>query len=524
MNIRHSLSKLNYRLWIKNNEPNKKELKTQRNYKFQYEPKISLIVPMYNTKEKYLKELTDSLINQTYKNWELCLADGSNEKYEYVEKLVSQDKRIKYKFLNQNRGISENSNEALKLATGDYIALLDHDDLLPVFSLYEIVKTINKNKDVELIYTDEDKIQEDKQKRMLPHFKQDYAPDTLLSYNYICHFSIIKKSLIEKLGGFRKEFDGSQDYDLILRATEEANQIVHIPKVLYHWRINENSVALSSETKLYAYEAAKKAISEHLKRINVKAKVEDTDSKGIYKINYEVIGNPKVSIIIQNTDNKKNLQKCINSITEKTTFSNYEIIMVENNKDINVTGDYIILLSNTIEIITPNWIEIMLGNCQKEDVGIVGAKILYGNQKIRHVGICLDTNKTVRYVNRGMNANNPGYMSRNIISQNYNCVSSEMLMISKKDYEDVGGLDERFNYYSDVDLCLKIRKKGKLVVMNPFACGYYFGTEKDSKSKADARKLKNKWKEFFAKEDEYFNVNFRQNTEIIRIRNTRVKW
>ena len=277
--------------------------------------KISVIVPMYNTKERYLRELIDSLIKQTYSNWELCLADGSDEKNEYVEKLITQDKRIKYKFLNENKGISENSNEAIKLATGEYLALLDHDDILPAFSLYEIVKVINKNREAEFIYTDEDKILENKENRLGPHFKQDFAPDTLMSYNYICHFSIFKKELVEKLGGFRKEFDGSQDYDLIFRATEQANQIVHIPKVLYHWRMNENSVALSSDAKPYAYEAAKRVIAAHLKRIGVKGKVEDSSILGIYKVKYEVQGNPKVSIIIPNKDYIGTLKVCLKSLS-----------------------------------------------------------------------------------------------------------------------------------------------------------------------------------------------------------------
>lgn len=559
----------NYKLWIKNNEPNEEELEKQRNKKFEYEPKISVIVPMYNTKEKYLKELLDSLINQTYTNWELCLADGSEEKKEYVEPLIMQDKRIKYKFLNANKGISENSNEALKLATGDYIALLDHDDILPIFSLYEIVKVINNNKEAEFIYTDEDKLLEEKENRIGPHFKQDFAPDTLMSYNYICHFSIFKKSLMEKLGGFRKEFDGSQDYDLIFRAVEQANQIIHIPKILYHWRMNADSVALSSEAKPYAYEAAKKAIASHLERTGVKAKVEDAQIIGLYKINYEVIGKPKVSIIILNKDHKKDLKRCIDSIINNTTYSNYEIIIVENNsttKEIfkyyeelkknekikiinykekgfnysklnnfgvkNATGDYIVLLNNDTEIITPNWLEVMLGNCQREDVGIVGAKLLYENSKVQHAGVVLGLTGIAGHVNLGLEENELGYMARNIISQNYSAVTGAMMMISKKDYDEVGGLDESFPIaYNDVDLCLKIRNKNKVIVMNPFVEAYHFESktrgyeiteEKRKRLQEDTNRLKDKWKEVFKKEDPYFNINFRHDIGIIRIEPNKV--
>lgn len=555
----------NYRIWIKENEPNLEELESQRKYKFEYQPKISVIVPMYNTKERYLRELIDSLIKQTYSNWELCLADGSDEKNEYVEKLITQDKRIKYKFLNENKGISENSNEAIKLATGEYLALLDHDDILPAFSLYEIVKVINQNREAEFIYTDEDKILENKENRLGPHFKQDFAPDTLMSYNYICHFSIFKKELMEKLGGFRKEFDGSQDYDLIFRATEQANQIVHIPKVLYHWRMNENSVALSSDAKPYAYEAAKRVIAAHLKRIGVKGKVEDSSILGIYKVKYEVQGNPKVSIIIANKDHKKDLKICIDSIIENTTYKNYEIIIVENNsetkeiqeyykilernkkiktikyneKGFNYSkinnfgvsksnGEYIVLLNNDIKIITKDWIETMLGNCQREDVGIVGAKLLYGNGKVQHAGVVLGLTGVAGHVNSGLDENEPGYMARNIISQNVSAVTGAMLMISKKDYEEVGGLDEEFPVaYNDIDLCLKIRAKNKVIVMNPDAMAYHYesrtrgyeiSTEKAKRLEEDSNRLKNKWSDILDKEDPYFNPNFRKDVGTMRIK------
>ncbi len=560
----------NYKIWIKNNEPDDKEIEEQRNYKFEYEPKISIIVPMYNTKEKYLKELIDSIINQTYKNWELCLSDGSDEKKDYVERLVNVDERIKYKFLNANKGISENSNEALKLATGDYIALLDHDDILPAFSLFEVVKTINTDKEAEFIYTDEDKLLEEKENRMGPHFKQDYAPDTFMSYNYICHFSIFKKNLMERIGGFRKEFDGSQDYDIIFRATEQANRIIHIPKILYHWRINENSVALSAEAKPYAYEAAKKAIKAHLNRIGLNANVEDTRIIGLYKVNYEIVGTPKVSIIILNKDHKKDLKRCIDSILEKTTYKNYEIIIVENNsktKEIfkyykeleknekikiveykeqgfnysrlnnfgvkNATGDYIVLLNNDTEIITKDWIETMVGNCQRKDVGIVGAKLLYENDTVQHVGVVLGLTGVAGHVNLGIGADEIGYMGRNIITQNYSAVTGAMLMISKEDYERIGGLDEEFPVaYNDVDLCLKIRKLGKVVVMNPFVEAYHYESktrgyeiteEKKRRLEEDTKRLKNKWKDVFEKEDPYFNINFRHDIPAMRIRTDRVE-
>lgn len=560
----------NYQLWIKNNEPSEKELCEQKKYKFEYEPKISIIVPMYNTKEKYLIELLDSVISQTYTNWELCLADGSPKKLEYVDTLIRQDEKIKYKFLNGNKGISENSNEALKLATGDYIALLDHDDILPPFSLYEIVKTINEDKEAEFIYTDEDKLMEEKENRVAPHFKPDFAPDTLMSYNYICHFSIFKRSLMDKLKGFNKEFDGSQDYDLILRAVEQANRVIHIPKILYHWRMNIDSVALASSSKLYAYIAAKKAISAHLNRMGVNAKIEDEKILGIYEVKYEVIGSPKISIIIPNMDHKNDLKRCVDSIVQKTTYENYEIVIIENNsktKQIfkyyeelsknpkikivyykekrfnysklnnfgvkNSSGEYIVLLNNDTKIITEDWIEIMLGHCQRKDVGIVGTKLLYPNSKIQHMGVVLGLTGVAGHVNLGLNEKNPGYMSRNMITQNYSAVTGAMLMVSRKDYQTVGGLDEELPVaYNDVDFCLKIRKLNKLVVLNPHVKafhyesktrGYEINNEKIKRLENDSIKLKDKWKEVFEKEDPYFSPNFRHDTCIMKVNPNKIK-
>ncbi len=257
--------KRSYKRWINKNEPDKLELEYQRKHSFSYNPKISIIVPMYNTKEIYFKQLVESLKKQTYNNWELCIADGSDEKQPYLED-IKNDEKIKYIYIGENKGISENTNKAIALATGDYYGFLDHDDILPEFSLYEVVKEINENRDADFFYSDEDKIIDMKNCRVDPHFKPDFSIDTLLSYNYICHFTIIKKELLKKIEGFKKEYDGSQDYDLILRATEIAQKIIHIPKILYHWRINENSVAANKEVKPYAYEAGRRAIQDHLER------------------------------------------------------------------------------------------------------------------------------------------------------------------------------------------------------------------------------------------------------------------
>ena len=300
-NLKMQSEREKYQTWIKNNEPTPEQLEEQRKTTFKINPKFSIVIPMYNTPINFFTELVDCLKQQTYSNWEMCLADGSPKKNEELDSIINSDERIKYVFLNDNKGISGNTNEALKLATGDYILLVDHDDLIPVFCLYELAKTINKHPEVEFIYTDEDKIEGTKDKRCDPHFKPDFAIDTLRSNNYITHLSVFKKELMDKLGGFRDKYNGAQDFDIIIRATENTKNIIHIPKILYHWRVHPNSTAMVADAKPYAYEAGIKVIEDHLERQGLKAKVtHGGDIPGVYEVEYEVQGNPKVSIIMNN--------------------------------------------------------------------------------------------------------------------------------------------------------------------------------------------------------------------------------
>ena len=556
----------NYQKWIEKYEPKYDELEKQRETTFEYMPKISIVVPMYNTPEKYFKELLESITEQTYENWELCLADGSPEKAEYLEDLIQPlGDKIKYKLLSENKGISGNSNEALKLATGDFIALLDHDDIIPKFALYEIVKTINENPDVDFIYTDEDKILEENEKRISPHFKQDYAIDTLRSYNYICHFSIFKKELMDKLGGFNSEFDGSQDYDLILRATEQAKHIVHIPKILYNWRISSTSVASGAAAKPYAYEAAKRAILASIERHGIHgAKVEDSRIIGLYKVTYPVKGEPKISIIIPNKDHKKDLKRCIKSIL-KSTYKNYEIIIVENNsKEKNIfkyykkleknpnikiekcemsifnysklnnygaskaNGEYFVFLNNDTKIITNNWLETIISNCQREEIGAIGAKLIYKNKRIQHAGVVLNLTGTAGHVNWNEKENNPGYFGRIMIQQNVSAVTGALLGVSKKNFDQVNGFDETFPIaYNDVDFCLKIQDIGKLITYNPYIEAYHYESqsrgyedteEKQKRLKKEENKLKKKWKKYFDVTDKYYSPNIRTDVPNMRIK------
>lgn len=558
----------NYKKWIKNNEPSQAELELQCNTKFSIMPKISIVIPIYNEPKKYFDELIESISGQTYNNWELCLADGSDTESEFIKKYINlYCDKIKYKFIKSNKGISGNTNEALKLATGDFIAFMDQDDILPSFALFEIVRAINEYPDVDFIYSDEDKIYESGENkiRTSPHFKQDYAIDTLRSYNYICHFSVFSKKLLSKIGELNSEFDGSQDYDFILRATEKAKKIIHIPKILYNWRISQSSVASGAKAKPYAYVAAKKAILSSLERNNIHgAKVEDSKIMGIYKIIYPILKEEKISIIIPNQNNKKKLKKCLKAVM-KSSYKNFEIIIVDNNSDeknilkyykkINknekiriesiddkemnygrcynfgvekAKGEYLVFLNNNVEIISKDWLENILSNCQRPEVGCIGAKLLYKNNKIQHVGITLNLMGLAGNVNSYEKSKNPGYFGRIMIQQNVMAVSSDLLGMSKRVFKEIKGFDNTFlNKYNYLDFCLKINDIGKLVVYNPYIVAY-----KDEESQKENKnysylkqesKMKEKWKKYFEKEDKYFSPNFRKDVPNMRVNPEKIK-
>lgn len=560
-----------YQMWIENNEPTKEEIEEQRNKKFKLNPKISIIIPMYNTPLNFFKELVDSLIDQTYTNWELCLADGSPEKNQKLEKIYKKDERIKYKFIGENKGIAGNTNEALSLVTGDFVALLDHDDLLPIFSLYEIVKCINENPDVEFIYTDEDKFEKIGGKRYDPYFKSDFAPDTLRANNFICHFSVFKKELMDKLGGFRNEYDGAQDYDILLRMSEETNNIIHIPKILYHWRVHSLSTAKSGGTaKPYAYEAGIKAIQDHIDRIGLKGTVESGNTLGTYKVNYEIQGNPKVSIVIPNKDYIKTLKVCLNSIKKLTTYENYEIIIVENNSEEketfeyykkidgkdkikvvyfpekefnyskiinfgvkNSTGEYIVQLNNDTELLTPNWLQEMLGFAQRDDVGAVGAELFYPDNTIQHAGIIIGIGGVAGHVFKNLPKGIHGYFSKDAMIQNLSAVTAACIMTPKSVYDEVGYMDEKFKVaFNDVDFCLKIRQTGKLIVYNPYvqfthyeskSRGFEDTPEKKKRFQSEIDRFHDKWQSVLEKGDPYYNKNLRLDNDQCAIRTEKVK-
>lgn len=522
-----------YKKWIDKNEPNKEDLAKQKNTKFDINPKISIVVPVYNTPENFFAELVQSLQNQTYSNWELCLADGSPEPIKYMQEYPKKDSRIKYKIIGENKGISGNTNEALTLATGDYIGLLDHDDLLPAFSLFEIVKVINENPGAEFIYSDEDKLERLKGPRYGVFFKPDFSPYTLNSANYICHFSVFKKELMDKLGGFRSEYDGSQDFDIVARASELTQNIIHIPKVLYHWRAHKNSTAQNSDSKPYAFEIGKKVIKDHIKRsLDTDVEVTDGLTPGSYEVKYIVKENYKVSIIIDGTNM---LKEQINSLIEKvkiSTYKNYEIIIITNEKleekyktvklTNNIFEDYnkavslaegkyfIIFDENLINIDKTSYIEDLVGICQDPNVGIVGTKLYNEQNQVEHSGIILGMNGIGDFLYKGAPKDIGTYMQRLLIIHNVMCVYVKYAMIDKAVFEKIKGFTTEYKELAvSIDTCLKILQQQKQVVINPIIS--ICVKKLNQTDKIDEEKFQKHWTNMYKRGDIYFSPNLSKN-------------
>lgn len=543
--------------------PTSEERKAQEETVFPRMVKISILVPLYNTPEEFLHQMLRSVLDQTYGNWELCLADGSDEEHEEVgricQKLAEADSRIIYHKLERNLGISGNTNACMELATGEYIALFDHDDILHPSVLYEYVKVINEQ-NADYIYCDETTFKDgDIDKMLTLHFKPDYAPDNLRANNYICHFSCFARTLLEGTELFRTKFDGSQDHDMILRLTDLAKNVVHVPKLLYYWRSHAGSVASGIEAKSYAIEAARGAIADHLRQHGFNNfRITSTRAcETIFKISYEIIGNPKISIVIANKDHERDLRRCITSIQQRSTYTNWEIIVVENNSSSeeifayyeelqtqderikvvtyegsfnysrvnnlgvsHADGEYILLLNNDVEVISVNWIEELLMYAQRKDVGAVGAKLYYANKTIQHAGVVigLGAHRTAGHTHYGQPQENMGYMGRLCYAQNVSAVTGACLMVKKALYEEVGGLEESFEIsLNDVDFCLKLRKLGYLNVFTPFAELYHYEStsrglddqgEKAARYNDESARFREKWKAELEAGDSYYNPNF----------------
>lgn len=564
------IQKMRYKAWEKKamthygtaSFPTQEERERQERAVFERMPKISILVPLWNTPQDFLQEMIGSVQKQTYANWELCLADGSDGAHayvgEYCRKLAEKDPRIVYQKLAKNEGISGNTNQCYKLATGEFIGLFDHDDILHPCALYEYVKAINEQ-DADFVYCDEATFKSPDIDRMITmHFKPDYAIDNLRANNYICHFSVFARDLLEGTELFRTQFDGSQDHDMILRLTDNAKKVVHVPKLLYYWRAHAGSVAGNIEAKPYVVEAARGAVADHLRRHGF-SHFTITSTRAfetIFKISYEIIGEPKISIVIPNKDHAEDLRRCIKSIVEKSTWENYEIIVVENNSEtkeifsyyeelknnpqikivtyegafnyskINnlgvsqATGDYVLLLNNDTQVITVNWMEELLMYAQRQDVGAVGGKLYYGDKTIQHAGVVigLGAHRTAGHVHYRQKRENLGYMGRLCYAQNMTAVTGACLMVKKKLYEAAGGLDEGFAVsLNDVDFCLKLRRMGYLNVFTPFAELYHFESvsrglddqgEKAARYNEESARFREKWRAELEAGDPYFNPNF----------------
>lgn len=571
-NLRGILSKLKYKQierqarenYGTKSFPSSEEAKRQREERFERMVKISILVPLYNTPEAFLREMIESVTNQTYENWELCLADGSDEEHGWVGKIVEEYQkkdgrnRILYRKLIKNEGISGNTNQCLKMATGEFIGLFDHDDVLHPSVLYEYVKVINE-KDADYIYCDETTFKSGDINKMLTlHFKPDYAIDNLRANNYICHFSVFARELLDGTELFRPRFDGSQDHDMILRLTDRARNVVHVPKLLYYWRSHPGSTASDITAKPYAIEAAKGAVADHLRRHGYEHfQITSTRAfETIFKIRYQIMGDPMISIIIPNKDHPGDLKRCVTSILERSTYENYEIIVVENGSnspeifdyyeelkeepkvklvtfegDFNYStvnnlgvshaeGEYLLFLNNDTQVITVNWLEELLMYAQREDVGAVGAKLYYGNKTIQHAGVVLGlgAHRTAGHSHYGQHRDNLGYMGRLCYAQDVSAVTGACLLVKKALFQEVGGLDESFTIsLNDVDFCLKLRQKGYLNVFTPFAELYHFESlsrglddqgEKAQRYERESQKFREKWKDVLEAGDPYYNPNF----------------
>ena len=552
---KESVAEGGYEAWLARHKVDKRTLRRQKHSAFAQKPLISIVIPLYCTPLPYLKELLESVRRQSYENWQLCLADGSpdDKAKEFIEKHYGREKRIVYRKLEENGGISANTNEAVALAAGEYLMLCDHDDTMEPDALYEIVKAINDT-GADVLYTDEDKVSMDGRHYFDPNFKPDFNLFRLRENNYICHIFVVKKSLTDETGLLRSEFDGAQDFDFILRCCEKAQKITHIPKVLYHWRCHMDSTAADPSSKAYAYEAGRKAVREHYQRLGIDAKVEMTERPGWYRSHVKVQGNPLISVIIPNKDHTDDLELCLFSMTRKSTYRNYEILIVENNsekeetfeyyrklpdrypkarvltweKEFNYSainnfaakeakGEYLLFLNNDVEILTPDWMEEMLQNCQQENVAAVGAKLYYPDDTIQHAGVVLGLGGIAGHIMCRASKEDPGYFGRMISVQEISAVTAACMMVKKSDFDAVGGLDETFQVaFNDIDLCMKFRAAGKKIIFTPYAELYHYESksrgledtpEKQFRFDKEVKRFQEKWAQQLEMGDPYYSPN-----------------
>ena len=513
------------------------ERQRQKEQQYETATRFSILVPLYNTPEKFLREMIESVQNQTYGDWELCLADGSDQEHTEVGNVVKEyqqnDQRIRYQQLEKNGGISQNTNACLAMASGDYVVLFDHDDLLHECALYELKKAVDEQ-GADFIYTDEAVFSKDFHKPDSYHFKPDFAPDDLRSNNYICHITCFAMKLMEEIGGlFRTEYDGSQDFDLVLRMTEKANKIVHIPKVLYFWRNHALSVASDISAKTYCIDAGKKAVKSHLERMGISGSVESSEIYPvIYRVKYQVQGSPLVSIILSEDHANADSAKCEQSIRSKTTYSNYEILVRRagttwNEAAAKAKGEYLLFLDSDCICMQESWLEELLGVAQRGEVGAVGGVVSYPKGVIRDAGITLG----VGYYNLGscnfylLNDDHSGFWGNFYYMHNVSAVSDTCMLVRKEYYDQAGGMDDGLKaWFAGFDLSLKLMKSGKVNVLDPYArMGFAHHDMINWEARRNANGeyvdeteqmnlLKERWSEVIRKGDPYYNANLTKNS------------
>ncbi|HAY6985906.1 TPA: glycosyltransferase family 2 protein, partial [Enterococcus faecium] len=549
---------IDYAEWISRHE--KPDLKEQRKEAqgFAYRPLISILMPVYNVEIKWLEKCIDSVLDQTYDHWELCISDDASTDpaiRKCLESYQAKDDRIKVVFRKENGHISLATNSALEIAEGEFIALLDNDDELPPFALYEVAKVLNVHPELDVIYSDEDKIDADGN-RFDPHFKADWSPDTLMGNNYISHLGVYRTSIVKELGGFRKGYEGSQDYDLVLRVTEQipADHIYHIDRVLYHWRTIPGSTASNGEAKSYIYDSGVKALTDALSRRNIKGSVRPGRISGFYEIAYDVLQEDLVSVIIPTKNGYEDLKTCVDSIIEKTSYSNYEIIIADNGstdpkmqelfaeykhqlKDrfivelidipfnysrINnlaaekANGKYFLFLNNDTEVIEPDWMTVMVSYAQFDRIGCVGAKLFYPDDTTQHAGVLLGIGGVAGHALNNYDRTHCGYFGRLVIDVNYLAVTAACMMVKAADFNAVNGFDETLEVaFNDVDLCLKVYELGRYNVYAHQAELYHFESksrgyedtpEKQRRFAGEIKKMQDKWPAYIA-HDPFYNDN-----------------
>ena len=517
-------------------------------------PTISILTPLYNTPEPYLREFLDSFVDQTAPNGQLCLADASDAEHDAVKRIVEEyqtkNQRIVYKKI-ENKGIAANTNAAASLATGDYLALADHDDILAPHAMYTMGKAIlqlrERGEPDGFLYSDEALFSKSIQRPIVAHFKPDYAPDYLLCCNYICHLAVFQKALWDAVGGERPECDGSQDHDLFLRLIEQVGGAAHVPQVLYYWRVHAGSTSGGTEAKPYVAAAAKKALADHLARTGRTGTVEDGLFPSTYRVKWDIEGDPKVSILIPNKDHTDDLEKCLQSIWKKTTWDNYEIIVIENNstdpatfayyekakqrydglkvvtypeKGFNFSGinnfgrkaaagDYLLLLNNDVEVRNGDWLTELLRQCaHKGGAAICGAMLYYPDETLQHAGVITGLGGYAGHSHKYKQKGGSGYLFRIATVQDFSAVTGACLLVKASVYDEVGGLDEQFAVaFNDVDFCLRVRDAGYRIAWTPYAELTHY----ESKSRGGDEKDPAKAARFAAEQQRLYTIHGKEN-------------